>query len=191
MIESPRHELDDAIDRVAAKLVAVTDDGRVLQQVMTRLPERTASPWFAAMPLHLAAGAALVLIAFVYPRSSREPAPLEPQPVAVRAPGDVLEPAPGRRNPAVATRLPTPDSRLRRGFHLRQGFGGRVGGQARLPRVALDRPDHERSLAPVDAIEALELSAIAAPALELDTAAAFDPLVLTEVTPGERSVLDP
>lgn len=161
MNESPRHELDDAIERVAAKLVAVTDDSRVLQQVMTRLPERTASPWFAAVPMQLAAAAALVLIAFFYPRASRESAPLELKPVAVEAPVIVPVPPPAPRSTAEASRLPTADSRL--------------------PRVAPDRPDHEFSLASVEAIEALEISAIAAPPLELDTAAAFDPLVLTEL----------
>ncbi len=167
MIESPRHELDDAIDRVAAKLVAAADDSRVLQQVMSRLPERTSSPWFAAMPVQLATAAALVLIAFFYPRASRESAPLELKPVAVGAP--------------VMVPVPPPAPRLRRGFHLRQGFGGRVGGQAQLPRVVPDRPDHEHGLAPVEAIEAIELSSITAPSLEVDAAAAPEPLVLAEL----------
>lgn len=157
MIESPRHELDDAIDRVAAKLVAVTDDTHVLQQVMTRLPERTPSPWFAAMPVQLAAGAALVLLAFWYPRSSREPAPIEPPRVAVIAPVE---------SPIPAPRSPIPDTLRDRTVRA---------------LAAVDRPDHERSLAPVDAIGALELNSIAAPALELDGAAALEPLVLTEL----------
>lgn len=152
-------DLDDTIDRVAAKLVAVTDESCVLQQVMARLPERAVSPWFMTMPVQLAAGAALVLIAFLCARPSRESASIEPSLVAVAEPvtSRVLDPGP--RMPEA--RVPGPGSRI--------------------PTVAIDRPDHERSLEPVEPVQALELDLIAAPALELDAAAALEPLVLTEL----------
>ena len=50
-----------------------------------------------------------------------------------------------------------------------------------IPAVSADRPDHERSLVPVDAIDALELDGIAPVAMELDAPASLEPLVLTEL----------
>jgi len=162
MIETPRHELDQAIDRVAAKMVAAPGADDLLRQVIARLPERKTTPWFMTMRVQVAAAAALVLVAFLYPRASRESASIESAPLALAKPIAVRPEAPVRE-PVVAARhrLPTSDSRL--------------------PAAALDRPDHERSLPPVSAIEALELTDIAAPAMALDAPATLEPLVLTDL----------
>ena len=86
MIDAPRRELDGEIDRVAAKLVAVTENERLMQQVMMRLPDRTASPWLAAMPVQLAAAAALLLLAFLYARPAQVSEPPQLPQVAIVAP---------------------------------------------------------------------------------------------------------
>jgi hypothetical protein len=177
MIESPRPDLDAAIDRVAAKLVEVRGDEELLARTMAHLPERKATPWFLAMRVQLVAAAAVVLVAFIFARPSRELLRPEGPQVAVSAPA--VAPIPDPRPLVPDSRLPTPafakatagkpDSRLRQGY----------GGQARLP--AERREDHERSLAPVAAIDAIELGGIAPPAMELDAAAALEPLVLREL----------
>jgi hypothetical protein len=167
MIESPRHDLDAAIDRVAERMVAVPDDTRLLARTMTQLPERQATPWFLAMRVQLVAAAAVVLVAFLFARPAQElPRPAVSQ-VAVTAAAvpptpDARTPDPGARVPAVravVSRLPTPGSRL----------------------PAERREDHERSLAPVAAIDALELVGIAPLAMELDAAAAPEALVVPEL----------
>lgn len=174
MNESARRELDAAIDRVAARMVAVPEDSSLLSRTMARLPERQVTPWFMTFRMQIAAAAAALLIAFVFARPSQEPASTDAARVAV-----AIAPMPGPR-------IPDPGSRLRQGD----------GGQARIPDplpaiarqvpprrapVVLDRPDHERSLAPVDAIDALELIGIAPPAMELDATTAPAPLVLPEL----------
>ncbi len=162
MIEAPRHDLDEAIDRVAAKMVAIDDDAGALQAVMSRLPERESRPWFLTVPVQLAAGAALVLIAFVWARpSDPQGMPIALAPIAATAPplvtARLVEPASFR--PVV--RIPDPESRI--------------------PAITIDRPDHEFSLPPVDALEAIELSALTTPALELAATPLFAPLVLTDL----------
>lgn len=167
MTESPRHDLDDPIDRVAAKMVAVEGDGDVMARMMTQLPERGAPLWFMAWPMQLAAGFALVLLAFVWARPLGSPATSgaglvaqPPEPTA-RLEVAIAEP-PSLR---VDVRVPGPGSLLRQGY----------GGKALIPE------DHERSLAPVDAIDPLELDGIAPMTMELDAAASLEPLVLTDL----------
>ena len=178
MIEAPRHGLDEAIDRVAAKLVAVTDDVGLLQQVMARLPERESPSWFLALPVQLAAGAALLLLAFLWARPVEKPmSPSVSADARIHSATRLEEAGPPHLEPLVAdARIPNPGSRLRRGF----------GGQARIPVVALDRPDHEHSLAPVAPPVALELTSIAPWALEPHAAVVLAPLVLTELAPANE-----
>jgi len=175
MIESPRHDLDQAIDRVAAKMVAADADAGVLQRVLAQLPERAATPWFLRLPVQATAAAAIVAVALVYPRTSRELAPVESgfesAPLALAQPAEVRETPVGEPVLAAVRRLPTPTSA--------KATVGRP--DSRLPAVSLDRPDHARSLAPVDAIGALELVEIAPPAMELEATAALEPLVLPEL----------
>lgn len=155
-------QIDQAIDRVAARLVETgPDDGRVMQQVMAQLSERTSSPWFMAMPVQFAAAAALVMIAFVFARPSQEVVQVEANLPVRGALVMVSYPAPSTQRPALAFRLPTPDFRL--------------------PTMSLDRPDHEFSLPPVDAVEAIELSAITTPSLAPVAMEALAPLVLTDL----------
>lgn len=165
MNESPRLDLDAAIDRVAARMVAVPEDASLLSRTMARLPERRSAPWFMAFRVQMAAAAAVLLVAFVFARPSPEPAGTDAARVAVAAPAivpipDARIPDPGSPNPvpAVARQVPS-----------------------RRAPVALDRPDHERSLAPVAAIEALELIGIAPLAMELEATPAPVPLVVTEL----------
>lgn len=164
MIESPRSELDAAIDRVAARMVDVPEHPGLLSRTLARLPEREVTPWFMAFRVQMAAAAAVLFLAFVFARPLREARSVEWPPLAVASP-NVVSPAvvaPASAKPEVhevAFRLPASDSRL----------------------PALERPDHERSLAPVEAIDALELVGIAPPAMELDAATALEPLVLPEL----------
>lgn len=185
MSESPRHGLDEAIDRVAAKMVAADADAGVLHRVLAQLPERVATPWFLRLPVQATAAAAIVAAALVYPRPSREFAPLESAPVAMAKPAEVRpEAAVGEPVLAAVPRLPTPD-RLPTPTFARATVGrpdSRLPSAAPgLPAAAPDRPDHERSLAPVATIAALELDEIAPSAMELDATAALEPLVLPEL----------
>lgn len=161
MIESPRHELDEAIDRVAAKMVAADEDAAVLQRVMARLPDRSTAPWFFAWPVQLAAGAALVLVAFLWARPLERQVVPAVNPVAraaeAAAVAAIVEPAAQRADVRIPDRGP------------------------RIPRASLDRPDHERSLPPVDIVAVIELDAIVTPAIDLAAPAALEPLVLTEL----------
>jgi hypothetical protein len=171
MIESPRPDLDAAIDRVAARLVDVPGDEEFLARTMAQLPERKATPWFLTMRVQLAAAAAVVLVAFLFARPSRELPRREDPPVAAIA--SAVAPAPDPRSLVPGPRSLVPDPR------------SPIPGPRSLvpdPRSQTpERPDHERSLAPVAAIDALELSGIAPPAMELDAAAALEPLVLPEL----------
>ena len=169
MIEAPRHDLDEAIDRVAAKMVAIDDDAGALQAVMSRLPERKSRPWFLRVPAQVTAAAALVVMAFLWARPIDRPAiSAAVSPVATTAPPLVtarrVVPAsrrPDARLPAPGFRLPAPGPRI--------------------PAVAIDRSDHEFSLPPVDAVEAIELSAITMPAFGPVAIEALAPLVLTDL----------
>lgn len=186
-MNAPRHDLDAAIDRVATKMVAIDDDARVLQGVLSRLPDRASRPWFLGMPVQATVAVALVAAAFQWARPSEPPA----TPIAI-APIHSIAP------PVVTGLMVVPTDR-RADIHLRQGSGG----QARLPpsprlRRANPTPafaeatagkpdsrvggDHERSLPPVAAIEAIELGEISAPAIELDAPALLEPLVLTDLS---------
>ena len=120
MTKSPRHELDELIDRVAAKMVAIDGDGGVVERVMAQLPQRAVTPWLLAWPAQLAAGAALVLVAFLWARplgrsaaSSAEPVARGPE-AAPRVEVAIAEPAPllaGVRIPDPGSRTPDPRSR--------------------------------------------------------------------------------
>jgi hypothetical protein len=165
MIASPRQELDEVIDRVAAKMVAIEDDGALMARVMAQLPERVATPWFMSTRVQLAAAAALVLVAFLYARPAREVTPREASHVPVAAPTVDSKPvAPlgtlALVKPSFRPVVPDPRSPI--------------------------QEDHERSLAPVAAIGALELDGIAPSTLELDAPASLEPLVLTELALGNK-----
>lgn len=164
MNESSRHELDAAIDRVAARMVAVPEDAGLLSRTIAHLPERQLTPWFMAFRVQMAAAAALLLVAFVFARPSQESMGPDVLETAPSAPVIARIADPGSRIPATD---PTPA--VARQVPLR-----------RVP-VVLDRPDHERSLAPVDAIDALELVGIAPLTLEIDATAAPEPLVVPEL----------
>lgn len=191
MIDSPRHDLDEVIDRVAAKMVAVPDDAGLLSRTMARLPGRTATPWFLSMRVQVAAAAAVGLVAFLSARPSPDYETM-PDPAAklVVEPVDLTVPTPVPPAPSVPVashRRPAPtfakapvrkpDSRLRQGS----------GAQARLPEASRD--DHERSLRPVDAVDAMELVGILTTSIAVESAAAIEPIVLTQLaldTEGEE-----
>jgi len=175
MIESPRHELDEAIDRVAAKMVAAPGDDRLLPNVIARLPEREASPWFMQMRVQAAAAAALLLVAFLWAR------PLDRTVMPITESAErITEPAPPLVD-ARSAELPTPA--------VTEASAGKPDPQ--LPAVTLDRPDHEHSLAPVMALEAMVFESIAPAALEPDAAVVLAPLALSELMlAGESSPHD-
>jgi hypothetical protein len=168
MSQPLRHDLDAAIDRVAERMVAVPEDSGLLARTIERLPERQATPWFLAMPVQVIAAAAVVLVAFLYARPAQELSRPEASQAAVTAPAST---------PALDARIPAPEPRvpdLAAAPVARQA-------QSRPAPLVMDRADHDRSLAPVDAIDALELVGIVPPAMELDAATAPAPLVLPEL----------
>lgn len=172
MIDTSRHDLDLAIDRVAAKLVAVTDDERLMQRVMTGLPERTASPWLATMPVQFAAAAALLLVAFLYARPAREARPVAAPLVAALAPVRALPVAEPSPLPTPVALIAEPRSPIPPSPRL-----WRAGPDPRSPIP----DDHDRSLAPVTPLPVLELTSILPAALEPDAAIELAPLVLTDL----------
>lgn len=168
MSESSRHDLDELIDRVAAKMVAVDADAGTLRRVLTQLPERVTTPWFLSVRVQLAAAAVMVVVAFLYARPSRKMTSIAALPVA--EPAVVAGLRPVEVSPQLVA-VPIPDPRLRQGY----------GGPARMSAGTVERPDHERSLPPVSAVEALELDGIAPSPIDVESAAAIAPLVLTEL----------
>jgi hypothetical protein len=176
MSQPLRHDLDAVIDRVAERMVAVPEDSGLLARTIERLPERQATPWFLAMPVQLIAAAAVVLVAFLYARPAQELSRPEASQVAVTAPAST---------PVVDARIPDPAF----AEATADRPGSRIPAAARVARQArsrpsplvIDRPDHDRSLAPVDAIDALELVGIAPLAMELDAATSPAPLVVPEL----------
>jgi hypothetical protein len=173
-----RHDLDAAIDRVAERMVAVPEDSGLLARTIERLPERQATPWFLAMRVQVIAAAAVVLVAFLYARPAQELSRPVASQVAVTAPAST---------PVVDARIPDPAfaeaTADRPGSRVPDLAAAPVARQAQsrpLPPV-VDRADHDRSLAPVDAIDALELVGIAPLAMELDAATSPAPLVVPEL----------
>jgi len=171
MNQPPRHDLAAVIDRVAERMVAVPEDSSILARTIAQLPERKATPWFLAMRVQLVVAAAVVLVAFLFASPSRElPRHEGPQVAAVaRAVAPVPDPRP--LIPAPRSPLPAPRSLV-------------TDRRSPIPEprsLIPDRPDHDRSLAPVAAIDALELGGIAPSAMELDAAAALEPLVLPQL----------
>ena len=168
MSDAPRHELDQAIDRVAARMVAVPDDASLLSRTMAQLPDRQVMSWFVAWPAQLTAGAALILATFLWAR-----------------PGDRVMNAPGPVVPAAASPLAAAPVAVVTApvvVALVPGPGSRI------PAGALNREDRGHGLAPIDAIDAIELVGIATPAIELDATSPLEPLVVPELaldTKGE------
>ena len=66
-----KDSLDDAIDRVAAKLVSVADDPAAVERIVSSLPPRREREWWrmSSLPVQAVAAASLVL-AIVYMRST-------------------------------------------------------------------------------------------------------------------------
>lgn len=177
MSESPRHRLDADIDRVAARMVAVPDDASLLLRTLARLPERHLTPWFMALPVQMAAAAAVLLVTFFFARPAQELATHEGMQAVVTAPGNTA--LPDARTPELAVAAATVGTP---GSRIPAPAAAPVARQAPSRPAALDRPDHEHSLAPVDAIDALELVGIAPPAMELHATPAPAALVVPEIT---------
>jgi hypothetical protein len=70
MSDPIRDSLDDAIDRVASRLVSVKDDPDVARRIVAGLPPQPERGWWSvSLPLQVAAMAAVVLV-IVYVRTS-------------------------------------------------------------------------------------------------------------------------
>lgn len=167
MMESPRHDLDAAIDRVAATLVEVRPDDQLLTRALASLPERSASPWFLRLQVQAAAAAALLLLAWVYASPSREQDPAAPLPVAARvSPAEAPLVAPRAASAAIPTRqslIPDPRSPI--------------------PHS----PDHDYGLPPVGPLPALVLESMEPVALHPEAVTTLAPLVVTELTVADES----
>jgi hypothetical protein len=155
-------QLDDAIDQVAARMTAVTDDEGLAARIADSLPERSGwSLWWLAPRIAIAAIGAFALLAVLRPfddwspnsgpaEAGRHIASVNPAEaghhianVAPDATGTV-DLAPSEVAPPVVSVASA----------FRRTQVGRTGS-------ALDQPDHEFSLPAIDAVAALEVDALA------------------------------
>ena len=146
--------LDTAIDHVAARMVAVPDDGEMTRRIVSALPERTSRlrwliPQFAAI-------GAIVIAALAWPTRNESTADIAMRPSSAGA--SMI----GLANPVAAD---APGTALRT-----------TPLEPLEPLEALEplEGDHERALLPIDAVAALvvpSMSPVEIPATELLTIA--------------------
>jgi hypothetical protein len=100
-----RDPLDDAIDRVASRMVSVHDDTGAARRIISSLPSRDQRRWSVSALSFQAAAVAVVALVIVYGRSFNpgEPAHSDSR----RAPAEVQQPAPLRGVDAVPAVAPT------------------------------------------------------------------------------------
>lgn len=195
MSDPTRDPLDQAIDRVAARLVSVDHDepfdspiGRasrrpaglaqdraMVERIVTRLPERSGlGGWLRVLVPQAAVATVLIVAALVWTTSDREqvmrdPAAAPPAAEAGSAASEVppvRAPMPGVDTPVQAT-----------------GVARRVTATA-----IAEPPDHERSLEPVAAPVPLEVVSLASPSLPEEAFVVLAPIVLTELALSGESI---
>ena len=169
MSDPTRDPLDQAIDRVAARLVSVDDDRAMVERIVARLPERNGlGGWLRVLLPQAAVATALIVTALVWTRGDRErvvPDPTPPPSIAqagASASEVPVVPAPS----AGASALVNPT---------------RIAARRVTPAAAALPVDHERSLAPVAAPVPLEVASLASPSLPEEAFVVLAPIVLTEL----------
>ncbi len=166
-MKTDRDHLDAAIDRVAARMVALPDDGEMTLRIVSALPERSSRlrwlmPQFAAIgALALAALAITVVLRTFDDRSTT-----------------VLRSA-VLRSPAVELATAAVEHRTTRepASNVRRTFAA----PSQNDRRTTDVPDHERSLPAIAAIRSLDFDSLAPVSLPEDAALTLEPLVIADL----------
>ena len=146
--------LDAAIDHVAARMVATSDDDELTLRIVTALPERTSRLWWL-IP-QLAAIGAIVIAALVWTTRNNTAPALAALPAANLAQMTGLATAVAANAPGTALRT-MPLEPLEP-----------------VERMEPSEGDHERALSPIAAVRALtvpSMSPVEIPATELLTSA--------------------
>jgi hypothetical protein len=167
MTEPTRDPLDQAIDRVAARLVSVDHDATMVDRIVGRLPERSGvGGWLRVLAPQAALATAIVVATLVWTMSDRQPVDRDPAGAPAVAAAVPASEAPVAIAPISAVEAPARPTRV----------------AARLtPPVAALPADHERSLAPVEAPIPLEIVSLASPSLPEEAFVVLLPIVLTEL----------
>ena len=164
MTTPDRDHLDAAIDHVAARMVAVPDDGELALRIVTALPERTSRlRWLIPQ---LAAIGAIVVAALIWTtRNNTAPAlgtlPSEVAPIVGLA-SAVTENEPG----TVSRTLPLE--------HMESL-------EPMEPVVQTAGVDHERALSPIEAVSALVVTDVAPSELPETPALELAPIEITDL----------
>jgi len=176
MTDPTRDPLDQAIDRVAARLVSVDHDEAMADRIIVRLPERSGQGgWWRVLVPHAALATALVVAALVWSRSGREPVVADPAAVpSVAQAGAAANEVPAVPVAPAAVSAPVNATRI---------------AARRATPAAPELPvDHERSLAPVEAPTLLEVVSLASPSLPEEAFVVLAPIVLTELPLSSESI---
>ena len=169
MSDPMRDELDQAIDRVAARLVSVDHDAAMVERIVTRLPERSrAGGWLRVLVPQAAVGAALIVAALVWTTRDGEQVvgDLAPAPAVARA-GTAPDEVPAMPALPVTASAPV--------------HATRMAARRATPAAPALPVDHEFSLAPVEAPKPLEVVSLASPSLPEEAFVVLAPIVLTEL----------
>ena len=169
MSDPARDPLDQAIDRVAARLVSVDHDEAMADRIVARLPERSGlGGWWRVLLPQAAVAAALIVAALVWTTRNRERVVPNPVTVPSRAEAGVA----ARDVPAVPATAADVDAPIQ---------AAAVVVRRVTPAAAPLPADHERSLAPVGEPKPLEVVSLASPSLPEEALVVLAPLVLTEL----------
>lgn len=188
MSDPTRDPLDQAIDRVAARLVSVdhdpfdsptgrasrrsdglAQDRQMVERIVTRLPERSGvGGWLRVLAPQAALATVLIVAAWVWTTSDREQGVREP----------VAAPSVAQAGPVASegSTVPSPPA----GVHAPRS-ANRLAARRATPAAAPLPADHERSLAPVAALVPLEVVSLASPSLPEEAFVVLAPIVLTEL----------
>jgi len=172
MTDPTRDRLDQAIDRVAARLVSVDHEAAMVEGIVARLPERSGvGGWLRVLAPQAAVAAALIVAALVWTRGDRDPV----------VPDSVAAPAVAQVG-AAATEVPAgaPPPAVRAPGSVPVG-ATRLAARRVIPDASEPPVDHERSLAPVESPQPLEVVSLASPSLPEDAFVVLAPIVLTEL----------
>lgn len=169
MNDPTRDPLDQAIDRVAARLVSVDHDRAMAERIVARLPERSsAGGWLRVLAPQAVLATVLIVAAWLWTTNDRDQVVRDPVPApSVAQAGTAASEAAVVPAPSPAVSVPVNATRM---------------AARRVTPAALELPvDHERSLAPVEAPIPLEVVSLTSPLLPEEAVVVLAPIVLTEL----------
>ena len=169
MSDPTRDPLDQAIDRVAARLVSVDHDEVMVERIVARLPERSGlGGWLRVLAPQAALATALIVAVLVWTTRDREQVVRDPVTASTVADAAAAAPqAPALNAPVAEVSVP-----LKAAGMMARG----------VRETAPASPaDHERSLAPVESPKPLEVVSLASPSLPEEVPVVLAPIVLTEL----------